>query len=153
MGAAYFYHLTRSSLEETLAVLSRRALEQGWRVAIRSDDPAEAEALDRALWLGAPDDFLPHGLAGGEHDALQPILLTAAPDLPAGTDCLMVVGAAATDAAEVAALARVCVLFDGDDPAAVERARGLWRSLTGAGAQAQYWSQAEGRWQKKAESG
>ena len=44
------------------------------------------------------------------------------------------------------------VLFDGNDPAAVEAARGQWRRLTGAGAKAQYWAEAGGRWQKKAES-
>ena len=64
----------------------------------------------------------------------------------------------ALDGAEVSpeeglALTRVCVLFDGNDPAAVDHARGQWKSLTAAGVPAQYWSEESGRWQKKAESG
>jgi DNA polymerase-3 subunit chi len=49
-------------------------------------------------------------------------------------------------------LERVCVLFDGNDPSAVETARGQWRNLTGAGCSAQYWSEESGRWEKKAEA-
>ena len=54
---------------------------------------------------------------------------------------------------EVGTLARVCVLFDGNDPMALDVARGQWKALTGAGATAQYWSEESGKWEKKAESG
>jgi DNA polymerase-3 subunit chi len=47
---------------------------------------------------------------------------------------------------------RVCILFDGNDDAAVQVARGQWKALTGAGCAAQYWSEAGGRWEKKAEA-
>jgi DNA polymerase-3 subunit chi len=53
---------------------------------------------------------------------------------------------------EVQALERVCILFDGNDGRAVEGARVQWRALTGAGCAAQYWSEASGRWEKKAEA-
>ncbi len=78
MGAAYFYHLTRNPLEVALPQLLGRAMQAGWRVAVRGRDPARLDWLDRQLWLGAPDGFLPHGLAGGPHDAVQPVLLTMA---------------------------------------------------------------------------
>ena len=39
MGAAYFYHLTRRPLEETLPVLLDKARGAGWRVAVRGRDP------------------------------------------------------------------------------------------------------------------
>jgi DNA polymerase-3 subunit chi len=52
----------------------------------------------------------------------------------------------------VKALERVCILFDGNDGRAVEGARAQWRALTGAGCAAQYWSEASGRWEKKAEA-
>ena len=55
-------------------------------------------------------------------------------------------------AEEVAAKNRVCILFDGGDAAAVEHARNQWRTLTEAGASAQYWAEDSGRWVKKAES-
>ena len=64
----------------------------------------------------------------------------------------MSVHGAQISAAEVVALARVCVLFDGNDDAALERARGQWKALKDAGASAQYWSEASGRWEKKAET-
>ena len=56
-------------------------------------------------------------------------------------------------AAEVAALERVCILFDGNDEAAVGMARGQWKALTDAGIAAQYWSEASGRWEMKAQAG
>lgn len=48
---------------------------------------------------------------------------------------------------------RVCVLFDGNDDLALNRARGQWKALTDAGCAAQYWSEESGRWEKKAEKG
>ncbi len=152
MGAAYFYHLTRRPLPETLRMLLGKARGAGWRVVVRGPDRAGLEALDRALWLGPEDEFLAHGLAGGARDALQPVLLTEGSDLANGAQCLMLVQGAEVQAEEVRALERVCVLFDGDDPAALDRARGQWRSLTGAGVSAQYWSEESGRWEKKAEA-
>ncbi|QFT59783.1 DNA polymerase III subunit chi [Sulfitobacter sp. THAF37] len=152
MGAAYFYHLTRRPLAETLRMLLERSLAQGWRVAVRGTDPAGLEALDRALWLGPEEGFLPHGLAGGPHDAAQPVLLTTAPDAPNAPACVMSCHGAEVTPEEVAALERVCVLFDGDDPTALDRARHQWMALKQAGVSAQYWSEASGRWEKKAET-
>ena len=64
----------------------------------------------------------------------------------------MCVDGAQISAAEIEALDRVCVLFDGNDPEALDVARGQWKTLKDAGASAQYWSQADGRWEKKAET-
>ncbi|GGE25597.1 DNA polymerase III subunit chi [Primorskyibacter flagellatus] len=151
MGEAYFYHLTQAPLEQTLPVLLTRALGAGWRVAVRARDTARLQWLDDKLWLGPEDDFLPHGLAGGEHDAIQPVLLTtgAAANDPA---CVMTIDGAEITAEEVQALERVCILFDGNDENAVQAARVQWRTLTGAGCGAKYWSEETGRWQMKAES-
>lgn len=153
MGAALFYHLTRGPLEQTLPQLLGKARAAGWRVAVRGTDAGRMEWLDDRLWLGPDDGFLPHGLAGGPHDADQPVLLTTAPDLPNTAVCLMAVDGAEVAPDEVGRLERVCILFDGNDPSAVERARGQWRALTQAGCAAQYWSEESGRWEKKAESG
>lgn len=149
MGAAYFYHLTERPLEATLPVLIGKALKAGWRVAVRGRDPALLDRLDRQLWQG--DGFLPHGLAGGPHDARQPVLLTTGA-AENGAACLMSVGGADVSAEEVTRGERVCILFDGADAAAVEHARNQWKSLTGAGVSAQYWAEEGGRWVKKAES-
>jgi DNA polymerase-3 subunit chi len=151
MGAVYFYHLTRSPLEVTLVMLIDRALGRGWRVAVRGRDAARLDWLDRKLWMGSEEGFLPHGIAGGPHDELQPVLLTTAG--AEGRDCLMAVDGADLGADEAQAAARACILFDDNDPAAVEAARGQWKALTRAGLSAQYWSEESGRWQKKAEAG
>lgn len=150
MGAAYFYHLTDRPLEATLPVLLSKALDAGWRVAVRCGDNGLIERLDRTLWQG--DGFLPHGIAGGPHDAMQPVLLTAETEAANGAVCVISVGGAEVSADDVQKLERVCILFDGADPDAVEHARNQWKSLTGAGAVAQYWAEEGGRWIKKAES-
>ncbi len=152
MGAAFFYHLTRKPLEATLPMLLGKARQAGWRVAVRGTDSARMAWLDEKLWLGPEDGFLPHGLAGQPHEADQPVLLTTGRDMPNGAACLMAVDGAEVDAQEVQALERVCILFDGHDPAAVQAARAQWKALTGAGARAQYWSEETGRWEKKAEA-
>ncbi len=149
MGAAYFYHLTDSPLEATLPMLISKARGAGWRVLVRGSDPALLKRLDDVLWQGPDDGFLPHGMAGGPHDADQPVLLG---DVPSdGFACVMSVGGADVSADEVTAVERVCILFDGHDGAALEHAREQWKALTDAGCAAQYWAQDGGRWIKKAE--
>lgn len=146
--AALFYHLTRSGLEDTLAMLLGKSLERGWRVAVRGRDAGRLAALDQALWLR--EGFLPHGLAGGPHDALQPVLLTTG-GATNDAACLMALDGADVSPPEAQALDRVCILFDGNDEGAVAQARDQWRALTGAGVAAQYWSEETGRWVLKTE--
>ncbi len=152
MGAVYFYHLTRHPLEQTLPVLLDKARQAGWKIAVRGMDPTRMEWLDEKLWLGPDDGFLPHGLAGGPHDAAQPILLTTESQAVNGATCVMSVDGASVSSTEVDELDRVCILFDGTDPQAVQHARGQWKELTSAGCSAQYWSEESGRWEKKAEA-
>jgi DNA polymerase-3 subunit chi len=133
-------------------MLLDKARGAGWRIAVRGREAARMEWLDEKLWLGPEEGFLPHGRAGQPHEADQPILLTTQADMPNGAACLMTVDGAEVTPEEVQALERVCVLFDGNDDAAVQVARGQWKALTSAGCQAQYWSEASGRWEKMAES-
>ena len=147
MGNALFYHLTRSSADQLLPALIGKSLAAGWRVELRGTDRARMERLDELLWQG--EGFLPHGLAGRPHDALQPVLLTTGAGEIA-PDCLITVDGATADPAACGSMQRVCVVFDGNDAAAVDQARGQWRALTGAGIAAEYWSEAGGRWEKTA---
>ena len=149
MGAAYFYMLTENAVEQTLPSLIGRAQGQGWQVELRGIDAGRMGRLDQALWLGADDGFLAHGLAGGAHDALQPVLLTTT---PTGRDCIMAMDGAEVTPAQVQAAERVCILFDGNDQTALAHARGQWKALTGAGCAAQYWAQNDGRWVMKAQA-
>ncbi len=152
MGAVYFYHLTHTPLEATLPMLLGKARQAGWRVAVRGTSADRLAWLDEKLWLGPEDQFSPHGLAGGPYDVQQPVLLTTTADIPNGATCVMAIDGAEVTVDEVQALERVCILFDGNDPVAVEATRTQWRALTGSGCAAQYWSQESGSWAKKAES-
>ena len=152
MAVARFYHLTQDPLEVLLPTLIGKAQEIGLAVALRGTDRARMEALDRQLWLG--EGFLPHGLAGGAHDADQPCLLTwdgtRVSDLPNATGCLIALDGAEVGADEVRAVERLCIVFDGLDQQALARARDQWRALTAAGIEAEYWSRESGRWECKA---
>ena len=53
------------------------------------------------------------------------------------------------DSDRCTALERACIVFDGNDPEALERARAQWRALKEAGVAAEYWSEADGRWERK----
>ena len=147
-----FYHMTRRPLEEVLPALLDRALGAGMRVVVRGTDPDRMDRLDRLLWQGEDESFLPHGLAGGPHDALQPVLLTTGPAIPEAAACLMAVDGAEVRPDEAARLDRACILFDGGDAGAVEKARAQWRALTAAGIPAQYWSEESGPWKMLRES-
>lgn len=151
MAKAMFYHLTQRPMEVTLVMLLGKARHANWRVFVRGTGKERMAWLDEKLWQGPEDGFLPHGLAGGAHDDLQPVLLGVGDSAPTGFDCVMSVDGAEVSAEEVRSLERVCVLFDGNAPDALDVARQQWRSLKEAGASAEYWSEDSGNWEKKAE--
>lgn len=148
MGSALFYHLTRSAPEMLLPMLVGKSLAAGWRVELRGTHLPALERLDESLWQG--DGFLPHGLSGGPHDAQQPVLLTTGGQGGVNAaSCLMAVHGADVSAEECLKLERTCILFDGNDPQALDHARAQWRLLKQGGVEAQYWSEEGGRWERK----
>ncbi len=147
---ALFYHLTRSAEDDLIRTLLTRALAQGWRVMVRGTDDATLARLDTRLWAVPEDGFLPHGLAGGAHDADQPVLLGQGDAVNAAEGIILTDGATAT-VDEARSLSRLWVVFNGADDAAVTQARTLWRTLTDAGVPAEYWSEDSGKWAKTAE--
>ncbi len=150
MGIAMFYHLTRSSAEDTVTSLLGRAVGMGWRVMIRGRDSARLDRLDTQLWVKPENSFLPHGRSGGSDDAAQPVLLGDGPITNSAT-AMMLLDGADVAFAEAQTLTRVWLIFDGNDPSALAAARGQWKSLTDEGIAAQYWSEETGKWQMKAE--
>lgn len=147
MAEVGFYHLTRTPLDQALATLLGRVLAGGGRAFVLCAGPERARALDGALWTAAEPDWLPHGLLGGPHDALQPILLgaeDAAP--PNGARFLLLVDGAAS--ARLADYERVLDLFDGADEAAVAAARARWSAAKAAGHALTYWQQGPRGWER-----
>lgn len=150
MGTAMFYHLTRSTAEDTVTSLLGRAVGMGWRIMIRGTDSARLDRLDAQLWVKPENSFLPHGRAGGLHDSAQPVLLGNGPITNSAT-AMMLLDNAEVTLDEAQSLTRVWLIFDGEDQAALSAARAQWKALTDAGIAAQYWSEETGKWQMKAE--
>jgi DNA polymerase-3 subunit chi len=143
-----FYHLTRTSLDQALPRLLGRVLAAGGRAHVLCDAPERAQALDAALWTAPEPDWLPHGLAGGEHDAQQPILLGTSDTAPAnGARFLVLVGGATST--RLADYDRVLDLFDGGDPAAVDAARARWAAAKAAQHALTYFQQGPAGWERK----
>ena len=151
MAEVYFYHLTSSPLEQALPDLLEKVRGNNWRALIRSTDQTRLTKLDTHLWQYRENAFMPHGLAGGDHDADQPILLTTGTENTNNSEILLLTHQAKTEPTEVAKFTRVCIMFDGNNPDELTAARGDWKTLTDAGIPAQYWAQENGRWTKKAE--
>lgn len=152
MGKAMFYHLTRRPVEDTLGMILGKARQAGWRVVVRGTSQERLNWLDEKLWLGPEDGFVPHGIAGGAHDAMQPILLTCSTDLTNGATCVILIDGAEVSEEEVETLERTCVLFDGNAEDALSKAREQWQKIKTAGLIAEYWSEESGAWEKKAQT-
>jgi DNA polymerase-3 subunit chi len=149
MTEILFYHLKGRTLEQVLPPLLQKSLQRGWRVIIQAASEERIEALDAHLWTWRDDAFLPHGTWRDSEVAEQPILLTVNEDnANAAKVCFLLEGA--NMPAETSAYERVVLLFDGDDQAAVEVARGRWTEAKGAGFDVTYWQTDEnGRWQRQ----
>jgi DNA polymerase-3 subunit chi len=148
MAEVLFYHLEVRPLESVLPQLLEKTLERGWRAVVESGSRERAEALDSALWTYRDDSFLPHGLAGEESDALQPIVLTTDDTNPNGATVRFFVDRAVPQSSE--GYQRLVYMFSGHDPDAVAEARLAWRALRDAN-DVTYWQQeTDGRWVKKA---
>jgi DNA polymerase III subunit chi len=149
MTEMLFYHLKGQTLEQVLPALLQKSLERGWRVVVQASSDERVDALDAHLWTWRDDAFLPHGTARDPEAAEQPIVLTANADNPNGATVRFLVDGA-NFAAEAAGYDRVVLLFDGEDPDAVEMARSRWSEAKAAGADVTYWRADEsGRWQRQ----
>jgi DNA polymerase-3 subunit chi len=139
-----FYHLTRKSLEQALPELLEKTLERGFKAVVMTGSTERAEALTQFLWTYSPDRFLPHGTAKDGNADLQPIWITPEDERPNNADYLFLTDGAAS--AKLGDYARVCDIFDGNDPEAVAAARRRWSANTKEGHQLSYWQQTDKGW-------
>ncbi len=152
MTELVFYHLKAQSLEQVLPPLLQKSLERGWRVVVQASSDERVDALDAHLWTWRDDSFLPHGTARDPQAAEQPIVLTANAENPNGATVRFLVDGAIL-AADAGRYQRIVLLFDGDDPEAVEMARMRWNEAKTSGAEVTYWKADEnGRWQRQIEA-
>ncbi|SOB87546.1 DNA polymerase III, chi subunit [Sphingomonas guangdongensis] len=142
-----FYHLVASPLERVLPRIAERVVAGGDRLLVVAGDEAQRASLDRLLWTYAPDSFLPHARAGGEHDADQPILIAADTAAPNGARHVALVDGVWRE--EALGFDRAFHFFDGDS---VGAARAAWKALgEREGVERRYWKQDDtGRWTQAA---
>ena len=149
MTEVLFYHLKGQTLEQVLPPLLQKSLERGWRVVVQASSDERVEALDAHLWTWRDDAFLPHGTSRDPEPAEQPIVLTASAENPNGAVVRFLVDGANLTA-DSGNYQRIVLLFDGDDPEAVEIARVRWNEAKTKGAEVTYWKADEnGRWQRQ----
>lgn len=149
MTEVRFYHLQYQPEARVLPVILQRAVERGNRVLVKVRDKAALVQMDEHLWTFVPDSFLPHGVAGEKHAALQPVLLTTEDENLNGADTLVLCQGASSEMQGDFTLC--CEMLDGQDPQAVADARTRWKAYKEKEFDVTYWQQDErGKWEKKA---
>ena len=151
MTETLFYHLERRSLEDILPGLVEKSLQRGWRAAIRTDLSERSDALDTLLWTYDDQSFLPHAQSGDGEAAQQPVLITVEEGNPNSAQIVFYVGGAMpSDWNVLNDLARVVLLFDGRDEAALAGARAAWKDARASGHDVTYWKeQPNGKFEKQ----
>jgi DNA polymerase III subunit chi len=145
----WFFHLERQPLDAALPSLVEKTLEKGWRAVVQTAVPGRIEAIDALLWTYKPESFLAHGTKTDSNAAAQPVYLTDGPENPNGAACRFLIEGADID--DISGYTRLVYLFDGNEEAAVARARQQWKAAKAKGAGVTYWQQnAKGGWEKKA---
>lgn len=147
MTEVRFYHMERQSLEQILPGLLSKALENGHKILVKTNDEAEAERLAEHLWIYNANVFLPHGTKKDGHAALQPVYLTSSNDNPNGADVLILTNGTSAD--DIGNFKLCCELLDGRDETQVAMARTHWKSYKDSGHALTYWQQGEKSWEKK----
>lgn len=137
-----FYQLSRDPAPAVVAMLAAKVRQAGERLLVVADDLDLLEATSKALWEAAPEDFLANGIAGDEHDARQPILLSSEVEAANGAKFLLLADGEWRDPGD--GFARVMLLFNDDT---IGGARETWKALGEAeGLERKFWKQQGGRW-------
>ncbi|WP_457310525.1 DNA polymerase III subunit chi [Sphingomonas sp. UYAg733] len=140
-----FYHLTVTPLDRALPQIAEKVVASGGRLLIVAESGAQRASLDRLLWAYSAESFLPHGEAGGDGDARQPILIGA--DTLAANDARNIALADGVWRDEALGFDRAFHFFDSDR---IVEARTAWKALADRdGIERRYWKQNEnGRWEQ-----
>lgn len=147
MTEILFYHLETQPLERVLPSLLEKSLERGWKAVVETASRERAAALDALLWTYRDDSFLPHGLAGEDTEADQPVLIVTDNGNANAANVRFYVDRAVPQTAD--GYERIVYMFSGHDPDAVTEARVAWKALQ-EGNTLTYWQQDDaGRWVKK----
>ncbi len=84
---------------------------------VETQSRERAEAIDTLLWTWRDDSFVPHGIAGDESDADQPVLITMGEGNANSANVRFFVDRSVPASGE--GYQRLVYLFSGHDPDAV----------------------------------
>ena len=150
MTEVLFYHLQNMSVENVLPSLLEKSLERGWRVVVQASSDERIDGLDAHLWTWRDDAFLPHGTWRDSEASEHPIVLTVNDENPNGASVRFLVEGAGMPG-NAASYQRLVLMFDGEDPEAVETARARWSEAKSAGFEVTYWqADDKGTWRRQA---
>src|SRR3990167_1243223 len=142
-----FYHLTTSPLERALPRLLEKTLEAQKRAVVICTSEERLEYLNNTLWTLGRISFIPHGSAKEGMAEDQPVWLTTSDENPNRSQSLFLTEGATSPS--LSSYERCLDIFDGNDPEALEAARGRWKAYKDAGHNVTYWKQNEtGGWEK-----
>ena len=142
-----FYHLTAQPLDRVLPRIAERVVEGGGRLLVVAESEVQRIGLDKLLWAYTPESFLAHGQAGGQGDAIQPILISGVP--AATNDARNIALADGIWREEALGFDRAFHFFDDDR---IAEARLAWKALADRdGIERRYWKQSDsGKWEQAA---
>jgi DNA polymerase III subunit chi len=149
MTEVWFFHLDQQPLEHVLPRIVGSSLARGWRMVIETTQPEHIAKISEMLWASEDVAFLPHGFEGEPSPDQQPVWLTATGENPNTAQVRVLLDGAAPK--DISNLTRAVLMFDGNDPQAIEAARDEWKAQKAAGHDISYWKQDEaGKWQNQA---
>ena len=141
-----FYLTGSQPVERVLPLIARAALGQDQRMLVVAEDGALLDRVDRALWEGKPEEFLPHGRADAAYAERQPVLLSKTCVPANGAKLVALADGAWRDEAEGFERA---VLFFGEGQRA--EARQTWRRFDGReDVTREFFELENGKWTKRA---
>jgi DNA polymerase III subunit chi len=145
MAEVWFYHLEKRSADAELPGLLQRGLSRGLRMAVVAQSPERLRDLSQKIWAFEETAFIPHGTADEPQAHAQPVFLCCDDAPPNAADYRFYLDGTAP--AKLDGLTRASIMFDGQNPEAVDLARQQWRALKPLASAIRYWKQDEaGSW-------
>jgi len=138
-----FYHLQKSTLEQTLPKLCEKAYSTGKHIKIMVGNSERVEFINSLLWTYSEESFLPHGSKKDGFAEEQPIFISDDETNENNASFLILVDGAKPAVSLLENYERVMNIFDGNDDTALNDARAYWKEIKDFGGELHYWQQNE----------
>lgn len=146
-----FYHLQKTSIEDTLPKLLEKAYALDKKILVKIGNEERVEFLNTHLWTYDEQSFLPHGSKKDGNANMHPVWLTSQDDNPNDATILFLVDGAKAEIDKISSFERVLNIFDGNNQQSLNWSREFWKQLKSQDMECYYWQQDDrGAWQQKA---